>query len=449
MVQPNTLSGFPPGEIIFRSHDENFSARIHKIANNLVNAHVEQAPNITYEGYELNLAAPNDDMEEAVALQWPISHKQYEAFWHPQVEKPDNKVSDAAADVEVDPLNIFKPEQSIEEEDDYDPEAASRARKEQERALLAARLFIVNSVLDELPNDAFIQDYINSFGVFDREQGQQPPLGFHLDDLDRNIFYRQEDHWEPIFGLQHTSRGSNGSIDTITSTHTSLVDGTVSNSKTKREQWEASLRDDIRGLVTKLQDVPKHYLDLFDERGFLFSDEHYGTARQIGTNAVKEFFAGYYQFAPAGTSLLKAERRSNLFGAINYKTCEDVYDISTIYVAHKHGIAGRPHLVRLRAIDLGDPYEPSAEVHVFEYPSPLDGEMYNHRIGGEYGDMKRDPQGDVDRMQESVRNKIDPSTLELIKRGESVGTEITNFSHEDFFSIVKYLSTLALSASDY
>lgn len=447
MARAGGLSGFPPGETIHRSNDEEWMERIYEITRNLVEGQSDTVPDVTYQRHELHVSAPGDNEEEkSVAVRWPMSSEQYGSFWHPQVEEPSAQKPDTEEVAKASPLDIFLPKLKATEKDyELNSQAIIELRKKLERAKLAARLSVITMLLDSIPEDPFIRAYIDSHGVFDRKQGQYPPMGFNFDGIDRNIFYRRGDGLHPIFDSVKTSRESSGSIDTIQGLHASLLDGQMYKSEIDRESWEASIRVGVNSLVEELKVVPQYYLDQYDEKGHLTSQQEYGTARQIGTSATREFFEGYYQFAPAGITLLKAVRRKNLFGAVDYKDSQEVGSISTVYIALKHGLAGRPHLVRLQAIESGDPDEPQAEVRAYGYPFHLDGEMMNHRIGGYYGDLSYDHEGTVERMGDKMRSQIDPSTLERIRRGEPVGTETTHFSHNDFFDIVEYLSSLAMA----
>lgn len=451
MAEADVTSGFPTGEIVFRSSDEQLIDRIQKITDKLLERPEDHEPHVTYARHELSMAAPGDNEQIATALYWPMSAQQYEDFWHPRSSEHTTSTLTERIVPEQSPLDIFKPRVEHDEGDEEQNRlAVIEQRTKNARDRLAARLGVVSAILSELPDDPFIQDYINSHGIFDREQGQHIPLGFNLDGIDRNIFYRDGSSLKPLFNIMDSSRESAGPISTITSRRNSLMGGLMTNSSTNREDWEDKLREDVSYLATSLHEVPQHYLDLFDERGYLLVGEgSYATDRQIGTKALREFFTGYYQFAPEGVTLLKAEKRKNLFGAIEHDDQYAINSISSIYVALKHELSSRPHLVRLRAIDSDEPEESKAELHVFEYPAPLDGQMLKHRIGGYYGEMEHDPEQSVARMGDTLRSTIDPATLALIKSGTPVGTETTGFSHRDFYAVVEYLSTLTLQREDY
>jgi hypothetical protein len=451
MAEADITSGFPTGEIIFRSSDEQLIERIQKITDKLLERPEDHEPYVTYERHELYMAAPDDNEQIATALYWPMTAKQYEAFWHPTPSTQPPSVVIEQTVPEPSPLDIFKP---LVEHDEVDEEqnrlAVLEQRTKDARDRLAVRLGVVSAILSELPDDSFIQDYIDSHGIFDREQGQHIPLGFNLDGIDRNLFYRNGSSLQRVFNIMDSSRQSAGSISTITSRRSSLIGGLMTDSGTNRADWEDKLREDVSYLATRLQEVPHHYLDLFDGRGYLLVGESsYATERQIGTKALREFFSGYYQFAPEGVTLLRAEKRKNLFGAVEHDEQHAISSISSIYVALKHELASRSHLVRLRAIDSDEPEESKAELHVFEYPEPLDGQMLRHRIGGYYGEMDQDPEQSVARMGDTLRSTIDPAILELIKNGTPVGTEITGFSHKDFYAVVEFLSAMALSKIEY
>ena len=443
MAEREVFSGFPEGEIIYRSSDEDWMERVHDIAGHLAESLPDTVPATTYERYELYLSVPDTEGKQDVALSWPMSDGQYDTFWHPTVEEP--AALDTGATATTDPLAIFRPAQRIDDDPDFEAERMNRDKLA--RDALAKRLGVASTVLEEVPQDPFIQMYIDSHGVFDRAKGGSIPLGFNFDGIDRNIYYRAADGLEPFFSTRRMTRMSQGRIDTVTGQHTSLSDGSVYHSDEQPAEWQASLRADLGYLLDRLKTVPQYYLDLFDERGYFFQDES-GTARQIGTAATREFFRGYYQFAPGGITLLKARCRNNLYGEIDYDGNSGVRLISTVYAALKRDLAARPHLVRLQAISSDEPGESYAELKVYGYPHSLDGVMLNNRIGGYYGDLTDEPEAIVGRMGETLRQQIGPAILDIIMEGQPVGTEFRGFSHHDFYAVVEYLSRVALSDTD-
>jgi hypothetical protein len=442
------LSGFPLGEISFRSEEDALIDRLYKIANSLLVAGPAHLPPVTYEKYELNLAAPEGSEESEhwqTKLCWPISREEYDAFWQPAVDDESGPEQDHLAVESTPPaaLDIFRPEAPDEMEEEDDPQARAKERRRLERAALAARLAVVSAVLDRVPGDAFIQTFLDSHGEFDHAT-QDKLMHLNLPEVDRDLFTYRDGQIVPVFGA-NTSMGSDGSVVRIVGTYTSLLDGQAYRSDSQRADWERAIREDVQHLVEKLGSVPQYYLDRFDENGHLLSGERYGIDRQVGTVATREFFEGFYQFAAEGVTLLKVTRQANLFGALEFKNNWATSEVNSIYVALKHGVSGRPHLVRLQAVISDEYLEAGAEVRAFQHAGQLDGVFGRSRIGGDYGDMRRDPEESIRLMGEDLRRTIPAAMLEMIRRGEPVGTEETHFSHTDFYNVVEYLSKLALS----